>query len=495
MAVRSEFCPNCFQKIKGQSQCPHCNYDCFERENQLALPMNALLNGRYVAGRILGAGGFGITYKAYDLVTNQLCAVKEYVPLGYANRHKDRMTLTPTSVEKEEVFNHGKKKFLDEANILVDLHYISSVVEVIDCFGENGTAYFVMEYLDGATLNQLRGSLGGKLPFNYAYDVIRSVAYCLREVHTKANIFHRDISPENIMIKQDGQIKVIDFGTAKYIHGQKSQNLSIVLKPGFAPPEQYSSSGKQGGFTDVYALAATFYFILTGKKVPAAPDRIGGGAEVEPIDRIMGSGYKGLAELLDRALRIKIAERTQTMGEFIREIENFKKHWDKETGSDSPSTVVEIKKKNAEDFGKGKNSLSRGSTKSTTEQQMGHSDRRIPVHNKKKSRSRVHPYLDGVSGPVKGYRYPLPVNTMITLGRSRASNITIPLSVIGRKHVELFYDTYNGLFFIVDNHSVNGTYINGVKCEPDAITPVKPGSILSLAQNSCVFQLGVVNEK
>lgn len=494
MAVRSELCPNCFQLLSGQSHCPHCNYDCFERENQLALPMNALLNGRYVAGRILGAGGFGITYKAYDLVTNQLCAVKEYVPLGYANRHKDGMTLTPTSSEKEEVFRHGKKKFLDEANILVDLHYISSVVEVIDCFGENGTAYFVMEYLDGATLNQLRGSLGGKLPFNYAYDVIRSVAYCLREVHTKANIFHRDISPENIMIKQDGQVKVIDFGTAKYIHGQKSQNLSIVLKPGFAPPEQYSSSGKQGGFTDVYALASTFYFILTGKKVPAAPDRIGVGAEVEPIDHLLGAGYKGLSKVLDHALRIKISERTQTMGEFIREIEHFKKQWDNEIGTDSPSTVIEIRKKNEEELSRGKSNSSRGSTKNTTEQQIRSGKNGVSI-NKKRKRSRVHPYLDGIAGPVQGYRYPLPVNTMITLGRSRASSITIPLSVIGRKHVELFYDTYNGLFFIVDNHSVNGTYINGVKCEPDAIIPVKPGSILSLAQNSCVFQLGVVNEK
>lgn len=458
MTMDYEYCPNCFAKIHGETVCPYCGCDEFERHNLLSLPVNALLRGRYMTGVILGSGGFGITYKAMDRKRRKLCAVKEYVPLGYSVRSNDGITLTSTNREKEEIYEYGKNKFMAEANLLRNLDHIPSVVNIFDSFLENGTAYFVMEYIDGITLGRLRAqSENGRLPFETAYGIIHQIAFCLHEVHTKANIFHRDISPENIMISKDDHVKLIDFGTAKYIHGQKSQNLSVILKPGYAPPEQYSSAGKQGEYTDVYALAATFYFVLIGKKVPAAPDRLGGNAVIEPLENILGTEYEELSVVLERALAIKVNERTQTMKDFIADIERCREHLIKPPPIDSEDPVVLSEKPG-----------------NTLEQ-------------------KIRPYLDGLAGSMRGYRYFIPVNTMISIGRLPSNSIVIPSRVVGRKHLEIFYDTYNQMFYMMDNHSVNGTYVDGKRCMPSAIIPVQPGSVVSVA-NACVFQLGVIYE-
>ena len=464
MAIDYEYCPNCFAKMHGETVCPYCGCKEFEQHNLLSLPVNAVLHDRYLTGVILGSGGFGITYKALDRKRRKLCAVKEYVPLGYSTRSSDGMTLTSTNREKEEIYEYGKNKFMAEANLLRNLDHIPSVVNIFDSFLENGTAYFVMEYIDGITLGRLRmQSENGRLPFETAYGIIHQIAVCLHEVHTKANIFHRDISPENIMIGKDNKAKLIDFGTAKYIHGQKSQNLSVILKPGYAPPEQYSSSGKQGEYTDVYALAATFYFVLTGKKVPAAPDRLGGNAAIEPMENILGEEYEELSAALEKALAIKVDERTRNMREFLSDIERCAKHLLPEALPSAPPEPPDTPVSRTEP----------------------------PLRSKKQTK--IYPYLDGLAGPMEGYRYFLPVNTMVSIGRMPSNSIVIPVNVVGRKHLEIFYDTYNQMFFMMDNHSVNGTYVDGKRCMPSAILPVQPGSVIAVA-NACVFQLGVIYE-
>lgn len=459
MTMVYKYCPNCFEKMHGETVCPYCGCEEFERNNLLSLPVNAMLHDRYLTGVILGSGGFGITYKALDRKQKKLCAVKEYVPLGYSTRSNDGITLTSTNREKDEIYEYGKNKFMAEANLLRNLDYIPSVVNIFDSFLENGTAYFVMEYIDGTTLGRMRAqSENGRLPFETAYRIIHQIAVCLHEVHTKANIFHRDISPENIMVSKNNQVKLIDFGTAKYIHGQKSQNLSVILKPGYAPPEQYSSSGKQGEYTDVYALAATFYFVLTGKKIPAAPDRLGGNAMIEPMENILGEKYEELSVVLEKALAIKVDERTQNMREFLSDIERCAKQLMQE----SPSKKIP--------------------PEPPTEQSV-----------RSRKQIKIHPYLDGLAGPMEGYRYFIPVNTMVSIGRLPSNSIVIPVNVVGRKHLEIFYDTYNQMFYMMDNDSVNGTYVDGKRCMPSAILPVQPGSVVAVA-NACVFQLGVIYE-
>ena len=416
VTIKKEYCPNCFNAIGSMRPCPYCGNEQFDRKNPLALPVNVVLKNRYVVGRMLGAGGFGITYKCYDLKERKICAIKEYAPSTSATRLSDSLTLTATSVSRQEIFEHGREKFLGEAATLSQLQDIPDVVKIWDCFEMNGTAYFVMEFLSGSTLNGIKKAYGGRIEYSVAYGIILQAAESLGKIHEEGNIFHRDISPENIMVTADLEVKIIDFGTAKYINNQKSQTLSVVLKPGYAPPEQYSTTSKQGAFTDVYALASTFYYVLTGKKIPAAPDRL-------------------------------------VNEDFVHSEER---------------TVLD------EGDGKKRDNKKIESSKKIT---------------------RIYPYLEGKTDPIYGYRYYIPLNTMVTVGRSKESNIVINMGVIGRKHLEVFYDTDSGLFFLMDNHSVNHTYINNKLCEPEVIYPVKPGSYLRLAGNSCVFQLGVVNEE
>lgn len=328
--------------------------------------------------------------------------------------------------------------------------------------------------MSGSTLNGIKKAYGGRIEYSVAYGIILQAAESLGKIHEEGNIFHRDISPENIMVTADLEVKIIDFGTAKYINNQKSQTLSVVLKPGYAPPEQYSTTSKQGAFTDVYALASTFYYVLTGKKIPAAPDRLVN-EDFVPLEDydFLGEQYAGLTLVLKDALRTSVKKRIQTMEEFASRLKSFHSSI---TGQKSDSSFVHSEERTVLDEGDGKK---RDNKK---------------IESSKKI-TRIYPYLEGKTDPIYGYRYYIPLNTMVTVGRSKESNIVINMGVIGRKHLEVFYDTDSGLFFLMDNHSVNHTYINNKLCEPEVIYPVKPGSYLRLAGNSCVFQLGVVNEE
>lgn len=499
MVKKIECCPNCFSVIGKMKPCPYCGNNQFDRgNNQLALPLNIVLHERYIVGKLLGAGGFGITYQSFDMKRKRICAIKEYVPINCALRNKkDEVTLSASNAENKEIYDHGKKKFLGEADTLKRLHDIPDVVQIWDCFEENGTAYFVMEYIDGTTLNKMKASQGGRLQYKTAYEVIMKAARCLDEIHRKGNIFHRDISPENIMVTKKGEVKVIDFGTAKYIHGKKSQSLTVVLKPGYAPYEQYSSTSKQGAFTDVYALASTFYYILTGQKLLPAPDRMGEESKrkIVPLETysFLGMKYKDLTKILDDALKVNYRERTQTMGEFIQQLEKYNNNWwekredsmevssDKDAESSIPVTV-------------GPDEISSEDTErdKSTEPISGISGSQSMVLQVQEVKS--YPYLEGRTGELRGSRYYIPMNTMITVGRSKVNNIVINMRVIGREHLDVFYDSYSRVFFIMDKNSVNHTYINGKKCEAGKIYPANPGSLLSLARDACVFQLGVINE-
>lgn len=455
-------CPNCFSKLESYSKpCYFCGCAEFTRTNQLALPLNTVLQGRYVTGKILGAGGFGITYKSFDMKTKKICALKEYVPVNCAMRLPGSEEMTVSTKGAQEIFDYGKVKFLREADTLKQLYSIPDVVKIQDCFEENGTAYFVMEYLEGATLNQLRRAYDGRIPFNLTCEIILRVADCLQIIHEKGNIFHRDISPENIMITKSAEVKVIDFGTAKYIHNQKSQTLSVVLKPGYAPVEQYSTASKQGAFTDVYALASTMYITLTGEKLPPAPDRVSN-PHFRPLEsyEFLGKNYKELTSILGRALRTKASERTQTMKEFADSLRKFYAKINP-VGLNSDDNVV------------------------TDPQEDPPVDVTVPA------KGYVRPYLIGLKDPVR-YLYEIPVNTLIKIGRStQQNNIVAAVKSVSKEHVELFYSTYEKTFIVKDKKSTNHTYINGKLCRPGKIYSARPGSVLSLAEGACEFRLGI----
>lgn len=309
------FCPNCMANTGyAYDVCPVCGGSMNVVNEPHQLPVNSILNGRYIIGRTLGAGGFGITYVGYDLKLNSKVAIKEYYMSGGVSRTRS-LTVVPTDKTNEAPFNKGKERFLDEAKVLAQFIDEPNIVNVRDYFEENGTAYIVMEFLDGEDLTHYARK-HGRLSFDEVLALLEPAMMALDKVHKKG-LIHRDISPSNLMLLKDGRVKVLDFGTARTqsVLGEKS--LSIMLKPGYAPEEQYRTHGQQGPWTDVYAMSATFYRLLTDKTPPISTDRM----FEDRIELPSALGVKITPQqeaALMRGLAVRSTDRIQSMEELAK---------------------------------------------------------------------------------------------------------------------------------------------------------------------------------
>lgn len=234
-----------------------------EERDYHSLQKGTKLNGRYIIEDVLGEGGFGITYAGRDELLGVKVAVKEYYPQGIVVRNNSvDDVVTVTYAKQKDVFNKGKTKFLEEARVIAKFNDQEGIVNVTDFFEANNTAYIVMEYLDGITLKEYIAENGVLSPEDIL-ELMAPVLESLDEVH-KQGLIHRDISPDNIMLLKNGKVKLMDFGAARDYTDFGEKSLSIVLKPGYAPEEQYRSRGIQGPWTDIYALSATIYKCITG---------------------------------------------------------------------------------------------------------------------------------------------------------------------------------------------------------------------------------------
>lgn len=273
MTSPDTLCMGCMAPKGSVVTCPDCGWcEGAPQDSSLQLPPRTILANSYVLGKALGQGGFGVTYLAWDIKEEQKRAIKEYLPAMFATRSKDGRTVTPSSGQNRETFSYGLKKFTGEAEVLKHLAGHPNIVGVHDFFQTNGTAYIVMDYLEGITLKQYLEGKGGKIPFATAFKVLTPVMDALREVHA-ANILHRDISPDNIYLCYSGPVKLLDFGATKQAIGEHSVSVAAIFKAGYTPLEQYLSEAKQGPWTDVYALGATFYRSMTGRIPPNAWER------------------------------------------------------------------------------------------------------------------------------------------------------------------------------------------------------------------------------
>lgn len=276
----NKLCYGCMKEVDTQEQiCPYCGFniqDYLQKTDVRALRPGTILNGQYYIGKVLGAGGFGITYLAFDLNLELPVAIKEYFPVGLAyrdvqNRMTDRVFSLPG--EKEKFFMSGMKNFSEEAKKLMQFRDYEGIVKVNTFFYENGTAYMVMEYILGKSLKQVLLEKQQVLSEKETMEIMRPLLNVLGRVH-KAGVIHRDISPDNIMLGENGKVYLIDFGAARMITGAESKSLDVVLKQGYTPFEQYSSAGILGPWTDVYAVCATIYRMMTGKVPQEAIDRL-----------------------------------------------------------------------------------------------------------------------------------------------------------------------------------------------------------------------------
>ena len=322
-AADKHICYNCFQETgggDGPCPCPWCGFDLEENEKKYptALRAGTVLNCRYTVGRVLGQGGFGITYLAWDQNLDAKVAVKEYMPGELADRAEGG-NVCVMSADRQDEFAYGAERFKEEAAVLAKFMGQPGIAGVTDRFDENGTSYFVMDYIEGISFKTYIANAGGKVSPQEALDVMIPVLRALTAVHGEG-IIHRDVTPDNIYITKDGNVKLLDFGSARYSMGDKSKSLDVILKVGYAPKEQYIRRGRQGPYTDVYSCAACLYAAITGYLPPESLERLDHDTLIPPSE----AGVE-IPLYLERAilkgLAVQPEDRFQTAEEFLEAIE------------------------------------------------------------------------------------------------------------------------------------------------------------------------------
>ena len=308
----TDYCLHCMLPTGGADVCPHCGYQGGDTELLHHLRPGSKLNGRYLVGRSLGQGGFGITYIGRDLLLDTRVAIKEYYPSGIASRNVAfSPEITISDQRQVDSIEEGKRKFLSEARALAQFADDPGVVTVRDFFEANNTAYIVMEYLDGHDLRSILRLT--RFSADDIFERMRPVMDALEKIH-QVGIIHRDISPDNIMLLKSGTVKLMDFGAARQLDLSGNTSVSVILKTGFAPEEQYRSKGHQGPWTDVYALCATIYCCITGLKPDDALER----AQLDELKwpSELGVEISALQEaVLKKGMAVRAEDRFQSIGE------------------------------------------------------------------------------------------------------------------------------------------------------------------------------------
>ncbi len=270
--MASELCMNCFN-VKGQYEvCPFCGYvEGTAQKQPHHLVPGTVLGNHFIVGTVIGSGGFGITYKCFDMTLGVIVAVKEFYPVGLVNRAPGECRVGLLSGEKQKQYNAQLKRFLMEARSIAQFGKANDIVNVFDFFEENGTAYIIMEYIDGVLLEDYLKRQGRMHP-DVAISMTLRIIEAVKKIHSKG-IIHRDISPDNIFITDENSIKIFDFGAAILSTSTEGCEGEEIIKMGYSAPEQYRTNSKQGFFTDVYSTGAIMYHMLTGNKPIESTER------------------------------------------------------------------------------------------------------------------------------------------------------------------------------------------------------------------------------
>lgn len=336
----NRICFNCMKQTPTGEPCIHCGATENIENLPHQLPVGTILDGQFLVGKVLGQGGFGITYLGLDTHLNRKVAIKEYFPSGLVGRESSYTQMVSCTTDTAN-FVRGRERFLSEARALAKLSEVAEIAQVHSFFESNSTAYIIMEFVEGITLQQYVQGRGGKLTSDEVMSILKRLTSALIKIH-QAGVIHRDISPDNIMLQKNGTLKLLDFGTAREMDGgAAAQSTQSVVKHGFAPIEQYQSQGALGPWTDEYALCATAYYCMTGQIPPEAPERVLDDVQVdfgtisglpEHQARVLSKGmsinasqrYPDLASL-DNALWTAENDEEETKTETPRPVENHRK--------------------------------------------------------------------------------------------------------------------------------------------------------------------------
>ncbi len=381
-------------------------------QNERALAVGKIVHDRYRIERVLGEGGFGITYQATDLKKSQVVAMKEYFPVEMAVREEGSDDVIPV-LEKAKSFHQFKDKFLYEAQLIYHYGGHHNIVDVLHLFRQNNTAYYTMEFLPGRDLRKMLTENGGTIEWSSLYPIIEQTVSALSVVH-KDGIIHCDISPDNIYVRDDGQVKLIDFGAAK--SRIKNSSSAVLLKRGYAPPEQLSQDGNLGPWTDIYALAVTIYRCCTGRLPPPAEERIQGDKTIWPSELQIPIPSSRWEQTLKKAMAIRVEDRYKTVDDFWRDLT-----WD--------------------------------------------------------SRPAGNLALEGIQGYYKGKV--LPVDSDMIFGRDpNICQVLYPLNTPGVSGKQLCIWMEGSRLMIMDMGSTYGTWVSDRKLSPGLCYPLQPADVI-----------------
>lgn len=310
----SRMCFNCMKMTEDGEFCVFCGKKLKTAPAHHLLP-GTVLNGKYTIGYALGEGGFGVTYIGLDNSLQIKVAIKEFFPKGIVGRNS---TITPdvsclNTGESDKLFATEKAKVINEARILAKFSKELGIVNVREYFEANNTAYIVMEYLEGETLEEYLAH-SGPISVDEAYTLLHPVMKVLGQLHNEG-VVHRDISPDNLMFDGE-QIKLLDFGAAREVLYSTSKSFSVILKHGYAPEEQYRRKGHQGAWTDIYSLCATMYYCITNVIPDTSLDRMHEDELKRPSD--LGVPISEQQEdALMRGLSVLPEDRLHSVADFI----------------------------------------------------------------------------------------------------------------------------------------------------------------------------------
>ncbi|MCD8159203.1 MAG: serine/threonine protein kinase [Clostridiales bacterium] len=307
----NSLCFKCFsEKPSANVPCP--KYGHMNQTPQISrscLRAGTLLNHRYIVGVALGIGGFGITYRCFDMKIGGICAVKEFFPghMGVRNVSANdyNSKVVTISQQDSEKYHYIMNRFVQEAELLRTLDH-KNIIKVYDCFSENNTAYYVMEYCSGIDLRKYTNDFKNRLNYDNGMNIMFQVMNGLEYIHSK-DILHRDIAPDNIYVTKSGHVKILDFGAARQEGDQLRKNLSIIVKAGYAPIEQYGKQ-KQGSYTDIYALGASFYHLFTGRIPEESTKRVMEDPLI-PFSQLRPDLPDKLKYCIERCMAVRISDR------------------------------------------------------------------------------------------------------------------------------------------------------------------------------------------
>ena len=311
-------CPGCMAVLdEPDLPCPLCGFDkATYTSSPRSLRPFTKLNGKYLVGKVIGEGGFGITYIGFNMETDLPVAIKEYFPAELATRDTTQgNTISIFSGEARDLYKEGLEKYLREARNLSMFSDLQGIVTVKDFFYENETAYIIMEFINGVSLKDYLTKVGGRMRHNEVTKLMKPVLESMNKIH-EVGIIHRDISPDNIMITKNKQVKLTDFGAARVFDTEDNKSITVVLKRGYAPEEQYRAKGNQGPWTDVYALCATMYRMITGVTPQEALERIIED-NVEPLSKYDSSIWPETEFAIMKGLSLRAQDRYQTVDDLI----------------------------------------------------------------------------------------------------------------------------------------------------------------------------------